>query len=134
MAARHALKFPKRKFNESWIVVARVKANSRLSEKRKTDANFCLAFLKAERSGRRSQFLLGTKMLDPKITAKSRTNFDRRTPITPTRPNTESEIGRAAVARLLARRLVASRRGRVAKKNCPPCVHTSHSSLSCLKY
>src|SRR5258705_13060348 len=130
MAARHASKFPKRKFNESWIVVARVKANSRLSEKRKTDANFCLAFLKAERLGRRSQFLFGTKMLDPKITAKSRANFDRRTPIIPTRPNTESETGRAAVARLRVKQSVASRRVRLQRKHCQRCTRTSHSWLT----
>src|SRR6267142_7070350 len=130
MVARHASKFPKRKFNESWIVVARVKANSRLSEKRKTDANFCPAFLKAERSGRRSQFLFGTKMLDPKITAKSRANFDRRTPIILTKPNTESETGRAAVARLRVKQSVASRRVRSQEKHCPPYTRTSNSWLT----
>src|SRR6266576_7230584 len=121
MVARRASKFLKPKFNESWIVVARAKANSRLSEKRKTDANFCPAFLKAERSGRRSQFLFGTKTLDPKITAKSRANFDRRMPITLTRLNTESETGRAEVARLRVKRSVVSRRVRLRKKYCRPC-------------
>src|SRR5205809_1551692 len=104
MVARRSSKSLKPKFNESWIVVARAKANSRLSAKRKTDANFCPAFSKVKRSGRRSQFLFETKTLDPKITAKSRGNFDRRMRITLTRRNTESEIGTAAVARLRARR------------------------------
>src|SRR5439155_945599 len=90
-------------------------APARKSAKRKTGANFCPAFLKAEHSGRRSQFLLGTKTLDPKITAKSRANFDRRMPITLTRPNTESETGRGAVARLRVKRSVASRRVRLQK-------------------
>src|SRR6266480_3598715 len=130
MVARRASKFLKPKFNESWIVVARAKAKSRLSAKRKTDANFCPAFLKVKRSGRRSQFLFGTETLDRKITAKLRANFDRRTPITPMRPNTESETGRAAVARLRARRLVASRPVRLQKKHCRHCMRTSNSSLT----
>src|SRR5438094_894997 len=130
MVARHASKFPKQKFNEIWIVVAQVKANLRLSAKKRTDANFSRAFLKAEHSGRRSLFLLGTKTLDPKITAKSRANFDRRTPITLTRPNTEFETGRAAVARLRVKRSVASLRVRLQKKHCPPCTRTSNSWLT----
>src|SRR2546430_16311274 len=130
MVARHASKFPKQKFNEIWIVVAQVKANLRLSAKKRTDANFSRAFLKAEHSGRRSLFLLGTKTLDPKITAKSRANFDRRTPITLTRPNTESETGRGAVARLRVKRSVASRRGGLQKKKFPPFIRTLKASLS----
>src|SRR5258705_4832368 len=121
MVVRHASKFPKRRFNESLIVVAPVKANLRLSAKRKTGANFCPAFLRAERSGRRSPFLFGTKTLDPKTTAKSRANFDRRMPITLTKPNTEFETGRAAVARLRVKRSVASRRARLRREQCSRC-------------
>src|SRR5436190_2461204 len=127
MVARRASKFLKPKFNESWIVVARAKANSLLSAKRKTDANFCPAFLKVKRSGRRSQFLFATKTLDPKITTKLHGNFDRHMPITLTKPNTESEIGRAAVERLRAKRSVASRRARLQKKPCPLCMRNSNS-------
>src|SRR5262249_31868648 len=96
-----------------------------LSGKKKIDAKFCPAFLKEGRSGRRSQFLFGTKTLDPKITAKSRANFDRPMPITLTRPNTESETGRAAVARLRAKRSVAWRQVRLQRKHCPPSMRTS---------
>src|SRR5437868_5112021 len=108
MVARRASKFLKPKFNESWIVVARAKAKSRLSAKRKTDANFCPAFLKEERSAHPLPFLFGTKTLDPKITVKSRANFDRRTPITLTRPSMEFETGRAVAAHLRAKRSGAS--------------------------
>src|SRR6476646_1962369 len=127
MVARHASKFPKRKFKESWIVAARGKANRRLSAKKRTGARFCQAFLKGEHSGPRSPFLSGTKTLDLRITVKSRANFDRRMRITPTRQSTESETGRAAVARLRVKRSVASRRARLQKKLCPPYTETSIS-------
>src|SRR5215831_4864134 len=130
MVARRASKFPKRKFNESWIGVALVKANSQHRGKRKIGAKFCPAFLKGKRSGRRSQFLFGTKTFDRKITARLRTNFVRRMPISPTKPNTESETGKEAVERLRAKRLVASRRVRLQKKHCPPYIRTSISWLT----
>src|SRR5215211_753700 len=104
MVARREWKFPKRRFNENWIVVAQVKVNSVRSGKKKIDAKFYRAFLKEKRSGRRSQFLSGTKTLDRKITGKSRANFDHRMPITLTRPSTESETGRVAVAHLREKR------------------------------
>src|SRR5262249_55993850 len=88
------------------------------------------AFWKVERWGKRWQFLFGTKTLDRKITAKSRESFDRRTPITLTRLNMESETGRAAVARLPAKQSVASQRVRSQKKRCPPFMRTSNSWLT----
>ena len=81
-------------------------------------------------SAPRSRFSFGTKTLDPKITAKSHANFDRRMPTTLTRPNTESETGRAAVVRLLAKQLVASRLAPSQRKYCLRCTQTSKSSLT----
>src|ERR1043166_5278320 len=100
MVARHALRFLRRRSNETSIAVARAKASSRHSGKRKIDAKFYPEFLKGKRSALQSQFLSGTKMLDLKITARSQANFALRTPITLTRRNTESETGRAAAAPL----------------------------------
>ena len=65
-----------------------------------------------------------------KITAKSRENFDRRMPITHTRPRTESETGRAAVAPLRVKRLVASRQVRLQKGYYPSFTRTSSRSLT----
>src|ERR1700741_3447757 len=109
MVARRASKFPKRKFNETWIVVVRVKAKSVRNGKKKIDAKFYRAFSKEKRSGPRLPYLLGTKMLDRKTIAKSQSNFDHRMPITLTSPNTGSETGRAVAARLRVKRLVAWR-------------------------
>src|SRR5262245_19876322 len=128
MVARHVSRFPKAKFNENWIAVVPGKANSRLSEQRKTNVKFYLAFSREERSERPSQFLSGTKMLDRKITTKSRANFDRRMPIILTRRNTESETGRVAVAPPRVKRSAASPRARLREKHCLPCMQTSSSS------
>src|SRR6266581_292141 len=84
-------------FNESWTAVARAKANSRPSGKRKTGARFCPAFLKARRWGLLSQLQFGTETLGLKITSRSQANFARHTPIILMRRNTEFETGRAAV-------------------------------------
>src|SRR6266436_3236681 len=115
-------------FNESWTAVARVKANSRPSGKRKTGARFCPAFLKAGRSALRSQLRFGTETLGLKITPRSQANFARHTPIILMRRNTEFETGRAAVARLRAKRLDGSPQARLRKKYCLRCLPTSKSS------
>src|SRR5215467_8568308 len=108
MVAHRVSRFPKRRFNETWIAAVRVRANSLRSAKKKTSAKFCPAFLKEKRSALRSQFSFATKTLDRKITARSRANFDPRTPITPTKRNTEFETGMAAVARLRVKPSVVS--------------------------
>ena len=48
----------------------------------------------------------------PEAYSEMRANFDRRMPISPTKPNTEFETGRAAVALPRAKRSVASRPAR----------------------
>src|SRR5215813_763928 len=128
MVARRALRFLRRRFNETSIAVAQAKASSRRSGKRKIDAKFYPAFLKGKRSALRSQFLSGTKMLDLKITARLQANFALPTPITLTRPNTEFETGRAAVAPRHAKQLVGSRRVQLRRRFCQRSMQISRSS------
>src|SRR5438270_9297590 len=116
MVVRLGSRSPNLIFKKSWIGVVRVKANSRPSGKRRTGARFSPAFLKGRRSGPLSQLQFGTKTLDLKITSRSQANFGRHTPIILTRPNTESETGTAAVARLRAKRLDASPQARLRER------------------
>src|SRR5205807_3470548 len=118
-AARRKSTSPKPKFNESWIGGVRVKANSQHSGKRKTGARFSPAFSMERRSALLSHLQFGTRTLGLKITARSQANFDRRMPITLMRPNTESEIGRAAVARLRAKLLAAQPQAQCRQRPCP---------------
>src|SRR5205085_8812173 len=103
-------------FNESWIAVVRVKAKSRHSEERKTDARSSLAFSKGKRSALLSRLWFAIKMFALRITARLRGNSGRHTPISRMRPNTEFAIGRAVVGHLHAKRLAASPRAQLRKK------------------
>src|SRR6266516_592192 len=115
MVVRRGSRSPNLRFKKSWIGVVRVKANLRPSGRRKTSARFSLAFLKGKRSGLPSHLRFGTETLGLKITLRSQANYGRHTPITLMRPNTESETGRVAVARLRAKRSDASPRARLRK-------------------
>src|SRR6266496_748029 len=115
-------------FNGNWTAVARVKANSRPSGKRKTGARFCPAFLKARRSGLLSQLQFGTETLGLKIISRSQANFARHTPIILMRRNTEFETGRAAVARPRAKQSDESPQARLRKGYCLRCMPTLKSS------
>src|ERR1700738_2288006 len=105
MVARRRLTSLKWRFSATSIDADRGKAKSLRSGRKKIVAKFFLAFLKEKRSARRSHSLCATKMRVRKIMQRSRRHFAHHTPILPTKPNTEFETGRAAVAPRRAKQL-----------------------------
>src|SRR6266700_1518368 len=105
-----------RRFNESWIAVARVKANSLRNGRKKIVARFFPAYSKVKRLAHLLRFWCAIKTLGRRITWRSQENFGRHMPISLTRPNMEFATGRVAVARWRARPLAGSQRAQSRKR------------------
>src|SRR2546421_12888123 len=95
MVVRPRSTSPKPTFNASWIGDVPGKVKSRRNVRRKIVAKFFREPSKAKRSARRSEFWFAIKMPGRRITPRSQKNSGHRTPISPTKQNTESETGRA---------------------------------------
>src|SRR6516225_2162117 len=95
MVVRQKSRSQQPKFSSSWINVGQDKARLRRSDRKKIAVKFCPEFSRARRWGRQLEFGFETKPRAPRIPLKSKRNFDRRMPISLTKRNTESGIGRA---------------------------------------
>src|SRR6266496_5847907 len=107
-----------RRFNESWIAVARVKANSLRNGRKRIVARFFPVYSKAKRLGHLLRFWCAIKTLGRRITWRSEANFDRPMLISLTRPNMEFGTGSFAVARPPARPSAVSQRVQPPKSHC----------------
>src|SRR6266404_3052486 len=127
MVARRRSRLPRRKFSANWIAAVRVKVKSRPNGKKKTIVKFFPESSRAKPLVRRSEFWFATKTRDQKTTPRSRKRFGHRTLISPTKPNTGFETGRAGDELRRGKQSAALPQARLHEKFCKPCIRRSTS-------